>query len=194
MKNAPQAVGRFLLGFRLTGSGFRIWRFSSYRTDENGFSEIRAISLVSSFRAKPRNLCCIPLPYPLCLSAYMKHRIPIQRDTVFPVSRLRKSAPTEHPLEEGARRRRRIECPAGAQLCVMVSIPSAQMFLSAISCAVLTILLNSASSRQSILCPSGTSFSKEVRVLRYFQKFRGALLFMRRTTNLNPEPINLNPK
>ena len=88
-----------------------------------------------------------------------------------------RSSQNAQPLGEGARQRRRIECPAGAPFYVAVSV-----FLKINSHSPFPALQNSASSRQSIPCPSGTPFSKGGRVLRLFQYFAALLIFMRRTT------------
>ena len=99
--------------------------------------------------------------------------------------------PAEQALEEGPCQRRRIECPAGVQFIVAVSRAHALTFLPYISYHSLSVLLYSASSRQSIpafgrpLLQGGTHF-------RLFSILRSAsLLFCAAslpcTLILNPE-------
>ena len=71
-------------------------------------------------------------------------------------------------------------------LCVAESMPSIPDVLSSIPHFPFLILQNSASSRQSIPCPSGTPFFKGERVLRLFQYSAALPFFMRRTSPVEP--------
>ena len=74
-------------------------------------------------------------------------------------------------------------CRVAAPFYVAESMPSVPDVLPSIPHFPFLILQNSASSRQSIPCPSGTPFFKGGgRVLRLFQNSAALLIFMRRTT------------
>ena len=73
-------------------------------------------------------------------------------------------------------------CRVAAPFYVAESMPSVPDVLPSIPHFPFLILQNSASSRQSIPCPSGTPFFKGERVLRLFQNSAALLIFMRRTT------------
>ena len=73
-------------------------------------------------------------------------------------------------------------CRVAAPFYIAIIRPSVPDVLRSIPHFPFLILQNSASSRQSIPCPSGTPFFKGVRVLRLFQYSAALLIFMRRTT------------
>ena len=73
-------------------------------------------------------------------------------------------------------------CRVAAPFYVAESMPSVPDVLPSIPHFPFLILQKSASSRQSIPCPSGTPFFKGERVLRLFQNSAALLIFMRRTT------------
>ena len=76
---------------------------------------------------------------------------------------------TSSPLEKGRAKGAGWMCRAAAPFYVAESMPSVPDVLPSIPHFLVLILQNSASSRQSIPCPSGTPFSKGERVLSLFQ-------------------------
>ena len=86
------------------------------------------------------------------------------------------------PLEKGRAKGAGWMCRVAAPFYVAESMPSISDVLPSISHFPFLILQNSASSRQSIPCPSGTPFFKGGRALRLFQYSAALLIFMRRTT------------
>ena len=86
------------------------------------------------------------------------------------------------PLERGRAKGAGWMCRVAAPFYVAESMPSVPDVLPSIPHFPFLILQNSASSRQSIPCPSGTPFFKGERVLRLFQNSAALLIFMRRTT------------
>ncbi len=94
------------------------------------------------------------------------------------------------PLEKGRAKGAGWMCRVAAPFYVAESMPSVPDVLLSIPHFPFLILQNSASSRQSIPCPSGTPFFKGGRALRLFQYSAALLIFMRRTDFLEPfEPI-----